>query len=111
MELICNDSQRLVTMANRFIPFIIRKFVVSFIYICWLLTFFGWRIVPGLFVFAFLGMYRILIIEIDLNLRRDASKMAEERLGHLREFLTNILSIKLNGFEQIYEKKIQSARW
>ena len=111
MELICNDTQCLVTMADRTFPFLIRKCIAAAIYISWLLFLYGWTIIPGLLVFAILSLFRILITQIDLNLRRNASHVAEERLGYLREVFTKIQFVKLNCLEHIYENKIKTTRW
>ncbi|XP_028407860.1 cystic fibrosis transmembrane conductance regulator-like [Dendronephthya gigantea] len=111
MELICNDTQRIVLMADKSFPYIIRKLVVAFIYICWLASLLEWKVVPGLLVFVFFFAFRILVTNVDVNLRRNASRVAEKRLGYLREFLTSIHSVKLNCLEEIYERKIQQTRW
>jgi ABC-type bacteriocin/lantibiotic exporter with double-glycine peptidase domain len=98
-------------MADRALPFLIRKIISAVIYISWILLLYGWTIVPGLFVFFVVSLFRILVTKLDLNLRQNASRAAEERLGYLREVMTSIHSIKLNCLEHIYENKIKNTRW
>jgi ABC-type multidrug transport system fused ATPase/permease subunit len=111
MELVCNDTQCLVTMADRAFPYLVRKTISAVIYISWILFLYGWTIVPGLLLFFFVSLFRILVTRLDLNLRQNASRVAEERLGYLREVITSIHSIKLSCLEHIYENKIKNTRW
>ncbi|XP_028403057.1 multidrug resistance-associated protein 4-like isoform X3 [Dendronephthya gigantea] len=111
MELICNDTQRLVMMADRSLPYMIRKLIIAFIYTCWLSMYLGWKVIPGLFVFVLLTALRVLVTDIDVRLRQNASDVAERRLGYLQEFLTSVISTRLNCFEYIHESKIKLTRW
>ena len=111
LELICNDTQRLAIMADRSFPFLLRKLMAALLYTCWLFLFLGWKIIPGLLVSVFLLILRISMAKTDVKLRQSASKVAENRLRYLREFLTIIPTVKLNCLEDIYRKKIQSTRW
>jgi ABC-type multidrug transport system fused ATPase/permease subunit len=111
MELISNDTQRLVTMADRSLPYMFRKCVNVVVYISWLLLLLGWKIIPGLLVIGFLSLFRILFTNVDVRLRRNASHVAEKRLGYLREVLTTINFVKLNCLEHIYNNKMKHTRW
>ncbi|XP_028400456.1 multidrug resistance-associated protein 4-like [Dendronephthya gigantea] len=111
LELICNDTQRLALMADRSILYLFRKSMAAFLYTCWLFLVLGWKIIPGLLVSIFLAIIRISIAKSDVKLRQSASEVGENRLSYLREFLTIILTVKLNGLEHIYRSKIQATRW
>ena len=111
MELICNDSQRLVTSGEWFIQDGIRK-LSSYVFLIALLSYYvGWVFIPALILFIFLGVYQLFIIKLSYKLRRNASQFAEERLGYLREFLMASNSIKMNCLEEIFEDKLRQTRW
>ena len=111
MELICNDSQRLVTSGEWFIQNGIRK-LSSYVFLIALLSYYvGWVFIPALILFIFLGVYQFLIIKVSYKLRRNASQFAEERLGYLREFLMASNSIRMNCQEEIFEDKLRQTRW
>ena len=111
MELICNDSQRLVTSGEWFIQNGIRK-LSSYVFLIALLSYYvGWVFIPALILFIFLGVYQFLIIKVSYKLRRNASQFAEERLGYLREFLMASNSIRMNCLEEIFEDKLRQTRW
>ena len=111
MELICNDSQRLVTSGEWFIQDGIRK-LSSYVFLIALLSYYvGWVFIPALILFIFLGVYQLFIIKLSYKLRRNASQFAEERLGYLREFLMASNSIKMNCQEEIFEDKLRQTRW
>ena len=111
MELICNDSQRLVTSGEWFIQNGIRK-LSSYVFLIALLSYYvGWVFIPALILFIFLGVYQFLIIKVSYKLRRNASQFAEERLGYLREFLMASNFIKMNCLEKIFEEKLRQTRW
>jgi ABC-type multidrug transport system fused ATPase/permease subunit len=111
MELVCDDSQRLATMGDQFLPTLIRQSAKLIVYIVWLLYSVGWKFLPGLGVFTVLAIFRLCMTNIDIKYRRKASQLSEKRLGYLREVLTIINSVKLNCLEHIYEEKIQGTRW
>lgn len=111
MELICNDTQQLITMVDRYLPYLIRRSINVVIFISWLLLLLGWKIIPGLLVVFLLSLFRIFITEIDANLRRNASHVAGKRLGYIREVLRTIHFVKLNCLEHIYDNKIKNTRW
>ncbi|CAB4021928.1 multidrug resistance-associated 4-like, partial [Paramuricea clavata] len=111
MELVCDDTHRLVTMADQFLPNLVRQTAKVIVYITWLLYFVGWNFVPGLGVFTILALFRLCMTKIDINYRKKASQLSEKRLGYLREVLTIIHSVKLNCLEHVYEGKIQRTRW
>ena len=111
MELICNDSQRLVTSGEWFIQDGIRK-LSSYVFLIALLSYYvGWVFIPALILFIFLGVYQLFIIKLSYKLRRNASQFAEERLGYLREFLMASNSIRMNCLEEIFEDKLRQTRW
>ena len=111
MELICNDSQRLVTSGEWFIQNGIRK-LSSYVFLIALLSYYvGWVFIPALILFIFLGVYQFLIIKVSYKLRRKASRFADERLGYLREFLMASNFIKMNCLEKIFEEKLRQTRW
>ena len=111
MELICNDSQRLVTSGEWFIQDGIRK-LSSYVFLIALLSYYvGWVFIPALILFIFLGVYQLFIIKLSYKLRRNASQFAEERLGYLREFLMASNSIRMNCQEEIFEDKLRQTRW
>ena len=111
MELICNNSQRLVTSGEWFIQNGIRK-LSSYVFLIALLSYYvGWVFIPALILFIFLGVYQFLIIKVSYKLRRNASQFAEERLGYLREFLMASNFIKMNCLEKIFEEKLRQTRW
>ena len=111
MELVCDDTHRLVTMGDQFLPNLVRQSSKVIIYLIWLLCFVGWKFLPGLGVFTILALFRLSMTKMDIKFRRKASQLAEKRLGYLREVLTIIHSVKLNCLEHIYEEKIQRTRW
>lgn len=111
MELVCDDTHRLVTMGDQFLPNLVRQSSKVIIYITWLLHFVGWKFLPGLGVFTILALFRLFMTKMDIKYRRKASQLAEKRLGYLREVLTIIHAVKLNCLENIYEEKIQRTRW
>lgn len=111
MELVCNDTQRFATTSEFFVPYGLRRAVQGTIFICWLFMLIGWKMFLGIIALVLLAMFRFFIATVDVDLRRDASKFAEIRLGYLRQLLTSILSVKLNCLENIYEKKINHTRW
>jgi ABC-type multidrug transport system fused ATPase/permease subunit len=111
MELICNDSQRLVTSGEWFIPFGVRHLFTSTSMIAWLLYFIGWEIIPGTIFLLALVVVRLLFSKTDYNLRKKASEVSDKRLGYIRETLTAIQSVKVNGWGTIFEEKIQKTRW
>ena len=111
MELICNDSQRLVTSGEWFIQDGIRK-LSSYVFLIALLSYYvGWVFIPALILFIFLGVYQLFIIKLSYKLRRNASQFADERLGYLRELLMGSNSIKMNCLEEIFEDKLRQTRW
>ena len=111
MELICNDSQRLVTSGEWFIQDGIRK-LSSYVFLIALLSYYvGWVFIPALILFIFLGVYQLFIIKLSYKLRRNASQFADERLGYLREFLMASNSIRMNCQEEIFEDKLRQTRW
>ena len=111
MELICNDSQRLVTGAEYFIQNAIRVLISSVCAIAWLFYFVNWVFLPELLFFVLLGLYRLFMTNVEYNQRKIASEFADERLGYLRELFTAINSVKLNCMEDVFEEKIQRTRW
>ena len=111
MELICNDSQRLVTSGEWFIQDGIRKLFSCALVIAWLSYYIGWAVIPALFLFIFLGIYQFFIVKLGYKLRRKASQFADERLGYLREFLIASNFIKMNCLEEIFEEKLRQTRW
>ena len=111
MELICNDSQRLVTGAEYFIQNAIFTLISSVCAIAWLFYFVNWVFLPELLFFFLLGLYRFFITKVDYKQRKKASEFADGRLGYLRELFTAINSIKLNCMEDIFEEKVQRTRW
>ena len=111
MELICNDSQRLVTSGEWFIPMALRHCLSSASIIAWLLYFIGWQIIPGTIFLAAIVVIRMLYNNVDYNLRKKASERSDERLGYIRECLTVIHAIKVNCWEKKFEEKIQKIRW
>lgn len=110
MELICDDSQRLATSGEWFIQNAIRALLSSMCAIAWLTYFVGWVSLPELLFFAFLGLYRLIMTNVDYKLRKNASKFADKRLGYLRELLMAINTIKMNCMEDIFEEKVQHTR-
>ena len=111
MELICNDSQRLVTSGEWFIQNGIRK-LSSYVFLIALLSYYvEWVFTPALILFIFLGVYQLFIIKLSYKLRRNASQFADERLGYLRELLMGSNSIKMNCLEEIFEDKLRQTRW
>ena len=111
MELICNDSQRLVTSGEWFIQDGIRK-LTNYVFIIALLSYYvGWKFIPALVLFIFLGVYLFVIVKLSYKLRRKASQFADERLGYLREFLMANNSIRMNCLEEIFEEKLRQTRW
>ena len=111
MELICNDSQRLVTSGEWFIQDGIRK-LTNYIFLIALLSYYvGWAFIPALILFIFLGVYPFVIVKLSYKLRRNASQFADERLGYLRELLMGSNSIKMNCLEEIFEDKLRQTRW
>ena len=111
MELICNDSQRLVTSGEWFIQDGIRK-LTNYVFIIALLFYYvGWAFIPALILFIFLGVYLFVIVKLNYKLRRNASQFADERLGYLREFLMASNSIRMNCLEEIFEEKLRQTRW
>jgi ABC-type multidrug transport system fused ATPase/permease subunit len=111
MELVCNDSQRLVTSGEWFIPMGLRHCLSSASLIAWLLYFIGWQIIPGTIFLVALVIMRILFNNADYDLRKRASELSDKRLGYIRESLTAIHSVKVNCWETIFEEKIQKTRW
>ena len=111
MELICNDSQRLVTSGEWFIPMALRHCLSSASIIAWLLYFIGWQIITGTTFLVFLVVLRMIFRKVDYDLREKASDLSNKRLGFIRESLTIIHSIKVNCWERIFEEKIQKSRW
>ena len=111
MELICNDSQRLVTSGEWFIQDVIRRLSCYVFLIAWLSYYIGWVFIPALILFIFLGVYQLFIIKLSYKLRRNASQFADERLGYLREFLMASNSIRMNCQEEIFEDKLRQTRW
>jgi ABC-type multidrug transport system fused ATPase/permease subunit len=111
MELVCDDTRRLVTMADQFLPNLVRQIAKLIVYTIWLSYFVGWKFLPGLGVFTILALFRLCMTNIDINYRKKASQLSEKRLGYLREVLTIIHSVKLNCLEHVYEEKIQRTRW
>ena len=111
MELLCNDTQRLVTMAERFLPYVVRMIILTSITICWLLYFGGWQVIPGTILLVVLGVFRLVLFDLDVNLRTRASQLGEKRLGLVREVLTIISLVKMNCLEHVYEEKISTTRW
>lgn len=111
MELVCNDSQRVLTSAKYFFPYAIRHILFCACVIAWLLVFIGWQIIPGAVFLLAVGVSRVILNEFDYKLRKRASQLSDERLGVIRETLTLINSVKLNCWETIYEGKIRNTRW
>lgn len=111
MELVCDDTHRLVTMADQFLPNLIRQAAKVMVYIVWLLYVVGWKFLPGLAVFTILSLVRLCMTNIDIKYRKKASELSEKRLGYLREVLTIIRSVKLNCMEHVYKEKIKQTRW
>ena len=111
MELICNDSQRLVTSGEWFIQNGIRE-LSSYLFLIALLSYYVvWVFIPALILFIFLGVYQFFIIKPNYKLRRNASQLADQRLGYLREFLMASNSIKMNCLEEMFEDKLRQIRW
>jgi ABC-type multidrug transport system fused ATPase/permease subunit len=111
MELVCDDTNRLATMGDQFLPNLVRQSAKAIIYIIWLLYLVGWKILPGLGVFAVVALFRACMTDIDIKYRRKASQLSEKRLDYLREVLRIINSVKLSCLEHVYEGKIQRTRW
>jgi hypothetical protein len=111
MELICNDSQRLLTSGEWFIPVAIRHCFSSASVIAWLFYFIGWQIIPGILFLLSLVVLRMLLSRVDYDLRKRASGLSDKRLGYIRESLTVLHSVKVNCWEKIFEEKIQKTRW
>jgi hypothetical protein len=111
MELVCDDTLRLITMGDQFLPNMVRQIGKAIVYIIWLFYFVSWKFVPGLGVFTILALFRLCMTNMDVNYRKKASQLSEKRLGYLREVLMIIHSVKLNCLEHVYEEKIQRTRW
>ena len=111
MELISDDSQRLVTSGEWFIQDIVRRILSCICAFIWLFYFVGWQVAPGSLLLISLGFYRFLVVNIDYKLRTGTSRLADKRLGYIREMLTGIHSVKMNCLEEIYEQKIRHTRW
>ena len=111
LELLCNDSQRLVTGGEYFIQNAIRVLLRSMCAIAWLIYFVNWVFLPGLLFYIFLGLYRFFLTKFDYKQRKKASEFADERLGYLRELFMAMNSIKLNCMEKVFEEKVQHTRW
>ncbi|XP_028408178.1 multidrug resistance-associated protein 4-like isoform X2 [Dendronephthya gigantea] len=112
MELVCNDSQRIIfCSAEWFIPYAIKHALWCTCLVLWLLHFIGWQIIPGAVFLLALGISRLFLNTFDYKLRKGASQMSDERLGVIRETLTAMASVKLNCWDAIYENKIQKTRW
>ena len=111
MELVCNDSHRLITNSTWYIPYAIRHLSMATCAVAWLLYFIGWQIIPGVLFLLALGVLRLLLHDYDYKLRARASHLSEKRLGNIRETLTAMRCVKLNCWETIYEEKIQKSRW
>ena len=112
MELVCNDSQRIIfCSAEWFIPYAIKKTLDSACLIIWLLYFIGWQIIPGVVFLLALGATRAFLSNFDYKLRKSASQMSDECLGVIRQTLTVIASVKLTSWDKIYENTIQETRW
>ena len=111
MELVCNDTYRLITMGDQFLPNVVRQTAKAIVYIIWLLYFVRWKFVPGLGVFTILALLiSPMHDKYGRNYRKKASQLSEKRLGYLREVLMIIHSVKLNCLEHVYEEKIQRTR-
>ena len=111
MELVCNDSHRLITSSTWYIPYAVRHFLMAVCAIAWLLYFIGWQIIPGVLFLLVVSVKRVVLHKYDYKLRVRASQLSEKRLGNIRETLTAMRSVKLNCWETIYEEKIQKSRW
>ena len=111
MELVCNDSQRLVTSGEWYIPFGIRQITVAVNATAWLLYYIGWQVIPGTIFLSSIVVFQMLCSKVDYDLRKKASGLSEKRLGYIRESLTVIHSVKVNCWEKIFEEKIQKTRW
>ncbi len=111
MELMCNDSQRLLTSGEWFIPFAVRNILSAANIIVWLLYFIGWQIVPGSIFLVGIVVLRMSCNTVDFGLRKKASELSEKRLGYINESLAVIYSVKVNCWEKIFEDKIQKTRW
>jgi hypothetical protein len=111
MELVCNDSQRLVTSGEWYIPFGIRQITVTVNATAWLLYYIGWQVIPGAIFLSSIVVLQMLCSKVDYDLRKKASGLSEKRLGYIRESLTVIHSVKVNCWEKIFEEKIQKTRW
>ena len=110
MELICNDSQRLVSSGEWYIPMAFCYCSSSASFIAWLLYFIGWKIIPGTIFLIALVVVRMLFSKFDYKLRKKASELSDKRLGYIRESLTVMYSVKVNCWERIFEEKIHKTR-
>ena len=81
MELVCNDSQRIIfTSAEWFIPYAIHHALFSACVIGWLLYFIGWQIIPGALFLLVFAVIRVLLNKFDFKLRKSASELSDQRL-------------------------------
>ncbi len=111
MELICNDSQRILMGGEWFIPFGIRHILAIANIIAWLLYLIGWQVLPGSIFLVGLVVLRMSCNAVDFGLRKKASELSDKRLGYIRELLTVIYSVKVNCWERTFEDKIHNTRW
>ena len=110
MELISDDSQKLVTCSEWLLPDAVVNILESLSMFGWLVYFVGWQAVVGSLLYVVIGLFRTLLVKVDYRLRKDASHLADQRLGHLREIIAGIRSIKLNTWEEVLEEKVRNVR-
>ena len=110
MELVSDDSQKLVTSAEYFLQNGIVQILESLSMFGWLVFFVGWQAIAGSMFFVVIGLLRLLVTATDYKFRKEASLFADQRLGCLREILAAIRSIKLNAWGKLMEEKVKKIR-
>ena len=76
MELVCNDSHRLITSSNWYVPFVIRQLLFVASMISWLLYFIGWKVIPGVLFVLAVGVTRVVLLEYDYKLGVRVSQLS-----------------------------------
>ena len=102
MELVSEDSLRLVNSAEYFLQNGIVQILESLSMFAWLAYFVGWQAFAGSILFDAIGLLRLAVSKVDYKLRIF--------IIYLREILTTIRAIKLTSWEKLYEEKVKSVR-
>ena len=102
MELVSEDSLRLVNSAEYFLQNGIVQILESLSMFAWLAYFVGWQAFAGSILFVAIGLLRLAVSKVDYKLRIF--------IIYLREILTTIRAIKLTSWEKLYEEKVKSVR-